>query len=325
MLLVTGATGHIGNVLVQQLVEQGEQVRALVLPSDDTTPLAGLDVEIYYGDILQPETLPDAMKNIIGVFHLAGYITIMPGKNQRAWDVNVQGTKNVLAAAQAAEVKRLVYTSSIHALKRVEHGIEIDESVPYDIDNPYGAYDRSKATATVFVGSQAGQGMEVIITCPTGVIGPYDYQGSLMGEIIRMAADGKVMVHFGGAYDFVDVRDVAAGLIAAYQQGRDGESYLLSGDYITISEIVALTNQITGKKMTEIKIPLALAHLAARIMPSFYRLTNSKPQLTPYSVEVLLSNAHISHAKASNELGYQARPLADSITDGIAWYRAQKN
>jgi dihydroflavonol-4-reductase len=154
MILVTGATGHIGNVLIRKLLDQGEKVRALIWRGEDTTPLKGLDVEQVVGDILDPASLEPAMHGVETVYHLAGIISIMPGRNPLVWRVNVEGTRNVLEAARHARIRRLVYTSSIHAIARAPHGVMMDESLGFDQNNPYGEYDRSKAAASLEVQKQ---------------------------------------------------------------------------------------------------------------------------------------------------------------------------
>jgi dihydroflavonol-4-reductase len=319
MWLVTGATGHIGNVLVRKLIERGEKVRALIWRGEDTAPLHGLDVEFVEGDVLDPSSLFEAFRGVKGVFHLAGVISIMPGAQPIIRDVNVQGTKNILQAARESRIHKLVYTSSIHAIKRVETGV-IDEKLPYDVDNPYGEYDRSKAEATLEVQKAAQAGLEAIIVCPTGVIGPYDFRGSMMGDVIRTAAIRKPTLYVDGAYDFVDVRDVAEGLIQAAQHGKRGESYILSGQKISVRYLLETVREITGKKFFKMKVPFDLAKFTAFFTPFYYRLAKVTPRFTPYSLEVLQSNSNISHAKATKELGYQPRSLYESLTDTVRWF-----
>ena len=221
MYLVTGATGHIGNVLVRKLLERGKKVRALILPGEDTTSLQDVDVERVEGDVLNLDSLSKPFEGVSGIFHLAGVISIMPGPDPIVWRVNVEGTRNVLKAAIQSGVQRLVYTSSIHAIQRVESGV-IDERLPYDPGNPYGEYDRSKAQATLEVQQVSREELDAVIACPTGVIGPHDYRGSMMGSVIRTAAENQPTLYVDGAYDFVDVRDVADGLIAASEKGTAG-------------------------------------------------------------------------------------------------------
>lgn len=323
MWLVTGATGHIGNVLVRKLIERGEKVRAMVLPNECRTPIQGLDIETVEGDVLQPASLYRSMNGIKGVFHLAGVISIMPGGNEAVRKVNIEGTKNILLAAKDMHVGKFVYTSSIHAIKRVEDGI-IDEALPYDPENPYGEYDRAKAEATLEVQRSAQAGLEAVIACPTGVIGPYDFRGSLMGDVIHEAAKSKPTLYVDGAYDFVDVRDVADGLIAAAEKGKRGESYILSGQKMSVRFLLETVREITGRRFFQMKVPFDLAKFAALFTPMYYSYAKVTPRFTPYSLDVLRSNANISHAKATRELGYAPRPLYESIRDAVKWFLEKK-
>ena len=323
MWLVTGATGHVGNVLVRKLLERGEQVRALILPGESRESIHGLNVEAAEGDVLNLDSVFESMQGIKGIFHLAGVISIMPGPNAFVRKVNLDGTKNILRAAQEMNISKLVYTSSIHAIQRVEDGV-IDESVPYDMKNPYGAYDRSKAEATLEVLNAAQTGLEAVVTCPTGVIGPYDFRGSMMGAVIHDAATAKPALYVDGAYDFVDVRDVADGLISAAENGKRGESYILSGQKISIRYLLETVREITGKHFFQMKIPFDLARFAAMFTPMYYRFANATPRFTPYSLEVLQSNSNISHAKATRELGYSPRTLYESIKDTVKWILEKK-
>ncbi len=324
MILVTGATGHIGNVLVRKLLEKKEKVRAFFWRGEDTTPLDGLDVERFPGDVLDKRSLLEAMEGVDTVYHLAGVISIMPGRDPLVWRVNVEGTRNVLEAAREMGVKRLVYTSSIHALRRIPPGRAMDETLGYDPETPYGEYDRSKAAASLEVLKAAREGLDAVIACPTGVIGPYDFRGSEMGEVLRSAAYGRPMFYVEGAYDFVDVRDVAEGLIAAHDKGKRGESYILGGHKISVRELIAAVRRATGKAIAAIKVPLPLAMLVARIAPLYYRLARARPRFTPYSLEVLQSNSDISHLKAVRELGYHPRPIYETIADTVRWFLEER-
>jgi dihydroflavonol-4-reductase len=320
MILVTGATGHIGNVLVRKLLDRGEKVRALIWTGEDTTPLNGLEVEKVLGDVLDPASLKPAMHGVDTVFHLAGIISIMPGRNPFVWRVNVEGTHNVLEAARHAGIRRLIYTSSIHAIARAPHGVSMDETLGFDQNNPYGEYDRSKAAASLDVQNAAAGDLDAVIVCPTGVIGPYDFRGSEMGEVIRSASEAHPMFYVAGAYDFVDVRDVVDGLIAASAHGRRGESYILSGQKLSVRYMLETVREVTGKAFASIKIPFSLAEIAARYTPWYYQRTKSKPRFTPYSLEVLQSNSTISCKKAMAELGYKPRPVYESIADTVRWF-----
>ena len=323
MILVTGAAGHIGNVLVRQLLADGNKVRALILPVEDTHALDGLNIELVQGNVLDPASLQRAMQGVDFVYHLAGIISIMPGRDELMRSVNIQGTKNILEAARQCRVKRMLYTSSIHALSRNCKGV-IDERVPFDPHNPAGEYDRTKAEASVAVLEAVKNGLDAVIVCPTGVIGPHDYRRSEMGELLRNWMQKKPHVLIEGAYDFVDVRDVARGMILAVQKGRRGDVYILSGEQIKLNRMKQLVQEAMGFTTATINIPLRLAHFAARISPPYYRLTRQTPKFTAYSLETVCGNSVISSAKAKRELGYQARPLFKTIADTIQWWRENK-
>ena len=321
MVVVTGATGHIGNVLVRELVSRSERVRAVIPPFEDASCLDGLKVEIVEGDICQIDSLIQAFKGSDVVYHLAGIISILSGKSELLYQVNVEGTRNVVEACLKTKVRRLVYTSSIHAVKEPPHGIVIDETFPFDPDNVLGDYAKSKAQATLEVLRGVEQGLDAAIVCPTGVIGPYDYKISEMGQLIMDFIQRKLKAYVDGAYDFADVRDVATGLILACEKGRTGESYILSGEQITVRDLLLMLQEITEVKAPSLKIPAWLARTVGKIAPLYYRLTNTEPLFTTYSIDVLASNSQISSAKARRELGYSTRPVKESVTDAVAWFR----
>jgi dihydroflavonol-4-reductase len=325
MILVTGATGHIGNVLARALIARGERVRALILPGEDCRSIQDLDIETIPGDITQPVSLEKAMQGVRKVFHLAGIISILPGKNKLLRQVNVQGTLNVLQACWQSGIERLVYTSSIHALARVPNGQTIDESIPFDPANPYGEYDRSKAEASLAVLQAARQGFDAVIVCPTGVIGPYDYRRSEMGQLILDCVEEKPQLYVDGAYDFVDVRDVAEGLLLADEKGSSGETYILSGEQISVEGLIGAVQKTIGRQLFKLRIPMSLAHYISHLAPAYYRLSHTRPRLTNYSLEVLESNSIISHAKAQSKLGYSPRSLLVTLSDTVHWFKENRH
>lgn len=323
MILVTGAAGHIGNVLVRELISEGRQVRAFILPDEDTSSLYGLDIDFAEGNVLDPLSLDRAMEGVDIVYHLAGVISIMPGHNEWMRKVNVDGTKNVLQAAKKAGVTRLVYTSSIHALSRNWKG-KIDESVPFDPDNPVGGYDRTKAAASLAVLDAVKNGLDAVIVCPTGVIGPHDYRGSEMGDLLMDWLGRKLHFLVKGAYDFVDVRDVARGHILACDRGLKGELYILSGWQIKVLELKKLVQDVLGHRIVAVTVPFWMAKIGAKVMPLYYRLTKKTPKFTDYSLETLQSNSNVSCGKAKRELGYSPRDLATTIKDTVMWLMQKK-
>jgi dihydroflavonol-4-reductase len=324
VLVVTGATGHIGNVLIRELLAGGAVVRALVLPDDDQRPLAGLNIETIRGDVTNSASLKSAFAGAELVFHLAGIVTIMPGMASLLERVNVGGMHNVIAACRASGVRRLVYTSSIHAVAEPPHGTVIDESQPFDPDRVLGDYARSKARATLLLLDEVRKGgLDAVICCPTGVIGPWDYGISNIGQLIFDFASGHLKSYVSGAYDFVDVRDVARGLILAADKGQLGRHYIFSGTQVQVPELMEELARDIGYPAPTYRIPAIIARTAGVLASSYYRLLRRKPVFTAYSIDVLRSNSLVSSARAREELGFTSRPWQESIRDHVEWFRTQ--
>ena len=324
VIVVTGATGHVGNVLIRELLTQGYVVRALVLPDDDCCPIADLNTEIVRGDITKPPELEAAFSGADIVFHLAGIVTIMPGMAEALDRVNVGGIRNVIAACRATSIRRLVYTSSIHAIAEPPHGTVIDESQPFDPDRVLGDYARSKARATLLLIEEISKGgLDAVICCPTGIIGPFDYGISNIGQLIFDFANGHLKSYVSGAYDFVDVRDVACGLILAAEKGQTGRHYIFSGTQVQVPELMGELAIDIGYPAPTYRIPAVIARAAGVLASYYYRLLRRRPVFTAYSIDVLRSNSKVSSARAREELGFTTRPWQDSIQDHVEWFRSE--
>jgi dihydroflavonol-4-reductase len=321
MIVITGATGHLGNVLVRKLLHQNKKVRVVILPGEDTASLEGLEVDKVEGDVRDPDSLRRAFQGADLVFHCAGVISILPGQNQQLYQVNVLGTRNVVNMCLETRVKRLVYTSSIHALSEPASGIVFDESSGFNPENVLGEYSKSKTLGTLEVIKGIEKGLDAVILCPSGIIGPYDYRVSEMGKLIVDFVKGKVKVYIGGAYDFVDVRDVVKGHILAGEKGRKGECYILSGQQISVLQLLKFLEKITGAKAPSLKVPHQVARVTGFFNVLYCNLMKIKPLFTPFSIDVLASNSLVSCQKAQDELGYSSRSIYESIRDTVQWFK----
>ena len=321
MILVTGGAGHIGNVLVRDLVKAGKQVRVLALPGESIDSLAGVEVEVVRGNILSLDDLRVAMEGVDLVFHLASYVALTADQYDLMHKVNVEGTGNVIAMCKEMGVRRLVYTSSIHAYERVPEGQIVNEHLKFDTQNPDGLYDRTKAEATLLVLAAAKEGLDAVVVCPTGVIGPYDYKLSEIGELMITWMKRRASISTDGGYDFVDVRDVSAGHILAAEKGRSGEVYVLSGERLTIKTLRGMVQRAVGIKTCAVNIPARLALWVAPMVEFFYKLFKTRPKFTTYSIKTLLSNSNVSSEKAKKELGYNPRTLSNTIKDTVEWWK----
>jgi dihydroflavonol-4-reductase len=321
MDIVTGATGLLGSVLVRELVSRGRVVKVFVRKTSDTVCFNGCEVEKIYGDVLDVDSLVRAFKDAENVYHLASELSIMPGPNKNLREVNLAGTDNVIKACFECGIKRLIYTSSIHAFKEVKNVSNIDESLPFDPSSPMGEYNRTKAMASIAVKKAVTEGLNAVIVCPTAIIGPYDFRISNMGTLFIDYCSKRQKIIIDGAYDFVDVRDVAVGHILAAEKGKTGETYILSGQRLTIPELMSILEDLTGIPAPKHKLPQWLAYAVAFVTPVYYKLSGNKPTFTTYSLRTVKSNSFISHKKASEELGFSPRPIRETIEDNLKWFK----
>lgn len=321
LVAITGATGHLGNVLVRELRARGEAVRAVLAPGDDPSPLEGLGASVVEADVRQADELRAAFDGVARVFHLAGIVSITSGQEQALQAVNVGGTRNVIEACRAAGVGRLVYTSSVHALTEPSGGV-LDETAGFDPELATGAYGKSKAAASRDV-QRAGQdgALDTVLVLPTGVVGPYDFRTSEVGQLLLDLEAGRVPFILEGGHDFVDVRDVALGTIAAAERGRRGEAYLLSGERLSVMDLARTVSAHTGCRVPRV-FPTPIARVVASAAPAWERLTGRRALLTSYAVHALLVPFTVSHEKASRELGFSPRPVTTSLADALAWHHA---
>jgi len=324
MIVVTGATGHVGNVLVRELTKRGQIVRALVLPDEDHHPLDGLNVEIVRGDVTDSKSLESAFAGSDLVYHLAGIVTIMTRMAGVLELVNVGGVRNVAVACRVAGVRRMVYTSSIHAIAEPPHGTVIDETQIFDPDRVLGDYARSKARASLLLLEEVQKGgLDAVICCPTGITGPWDYDISNVGQLILDFASGHLKSYVSGAYDFVDVRDVANGLILAAEKGQTGQHYIFSGSQVQVPDLMKELARNLGYPAPTYRIPAVIARAAGVLASVYYRLLRRRPVFTAYSIDVLRSNSQVSSARAREELGFTSRPWQESIRDQVDWFREE--
>lgn len=314
---VTGATGHLGNVLVRELCARGERPRVILQPGDSGEALAGLEREVVFAEVTDPVAMRRALSGVSQVFHLAGLVSITAGQEARMNAVNVGGTEVVLAACRAAGVERLVHMGSVHALTEPSAGL-LTEEAGFDPALATGAYGRSKARACQAVQRAAKEGeLDAVLVLPTGVMGPYDFRLSEVGQLLRDLKNERMPAILEGGHDWVDVRDVALGTLAAAARGRCGEAYLLGGEHVTVRGLA----QLVGARVPPV-LPTWLARLFAAPAPLWERLTRRRALLTPYAVHALSVPFRVSHQKATTELGFAPRTIATSVRDALHWQAA---
>lgn len=327
LFIVTGANGHLGNSVIRVLRNQNYTVRGLILPSDSDKMLKELGVDIYRGDVRKINTLEPLFENIIHddktteiiVIHTAGIVSIAAKKHPILESVNVGGTINITNLSLKYKVHRFIYISSVHAIPELVEGNLIKEVNHFDPDSVHGAYAKTKAKATQYVLDQVNNGLNAIIIHPSGIIGPYDFGKSHMTMMIEDYLNGYLTSRINGAYDFVDVRDVATGIIQAANLGSIGSCYILSGHHTNLKELFEKLKQLSGKKLKINVLPIWFAKLTAPFAELYYKLRKLPPIYTSYSLYTLESNSHFVNDKAKRELLYFPRSLDETLYDTMKW------
>ncbi len=318
LAVVTGASGHLGANLVRALIERKWQVRALV--RNDTRALEGLDIESFYGDVLDEKSLREAFTGTEVVFHLAGRISIVNWDRKEVEAVNITGVKNVVEACKATGVKRLIHTSSFHAHQQEPLDEPLDESRPLH-NGKYPPYNYSKAEGEKIVRAAIEQGLDAIIINPGGMLGPNDFKPSHFGTTILSMAKGKLPALVNAGLCWVDIRDVAEGMITACEHAEAGSKYILSGNWVSLVNIAQQTATMIGNKPPSVVLPMWIAKSGAPLATFFDQIRGKRTLFTPIAMKELDSNPNISYTKANRELGYKPRPLEQTLSETIDWFR----
>ena len=319
---VTGATGHIGNVLVRKLIDRGNDVTVLCLENENIDSLKDLDVNIVYGNITDRQAMFSYINKDDVVFHLAAAISIDDSKEsyKRVYNVNVNGTKNIVDACINNKAKRLVYTSSVHIIEPVKD-IVLTEPTEFDENKIYGIYSKTKTIATRYVMEKAKEGLlDAVTVYPAGVIGPFDFKISEIGQVILDYVNDKLKGYVKGGYNFIDVRDVADATINASINGVSGEGYILSGNITSVKEMLECFNEILHKKKLPPKFALWFLKMIAKITNAAYKARGKKPVFSEFSLYTLNANANFDNTKAKEVLGLKTRSVKDSFEDAIDWF-----
>lgn len=318
--VITGGKGYVGYALVKELEARGEKMRLLL--RTDSPYFDEIDCEKFMGDITSPEQLEQAFAGAETVYHIAGIVDISGTMDEKVWKVNFEGTKNVVAACKKCGVKTLVYCSSVDAIPAGEGDDKVlTEISRFDPDLLEGAYAKSKACATQFVLDNAGEDLKVCVVHPSCCLGPYDNNNtSSVGTMISLFLKGLFPVTLDfGAYNFVDVRDVAKGMVAAAEKGRNGECYILSGYVHTLDEFIRTLAYVSDRRSPELKIKKSMIIALLPFIEKAFDVLKMPPVLNEYSIRKLCENCNFSCDKARRELGYEPMTLEESLDGTVKW------
>lgn len=327
--LVTGAAGFLGGTVCRQLIDRGDDVRAFVLPNDPAIKFVPEEAEVCVGDLTDVEslerffTVEDGVETI--VMHIASIVTVNPDYNQKVIDVNVGGTENIIDLCLAhPECKKLVYCSSTGAIPEMPKGEVIREVDSFEADDVLGCYSQSKAMASQAVlDAVSDRGLNACIVHPSGIMGPEDFAiGETTGSLIQII-NGEMPAGIDGGFNLCDVRDLAAGTIAAADKGKCGECYILGNKEVKFKDFAKMVADEAGVKAPGFYLPIGMANIMAGIIERKARRKGTKPVMTKFSVYNLARNNCFDSSKAKKELGYTTRSYQETIHDEVVWLKKE--
>lgn len=322
LFIITGANGHLGKNIIRILLKQDVLIRGLILPLDQVQVTESI---VYIrGDVCDPQSLhqlfDDCDQYETYVIHTAGIIQITNENNSHLYDVNVNGTKNMVLECLKHPIKKFVYISSVHAIAESSGTMkEVNHFSPQLVK---GAYAKTKAEASQYVLDATKKGLHAVIVHPSGIIGPYGDTSNHLIQLIDDYIHYRIPACVRGGYDFVDVRDVAQGSIQAALIGKSGECYILSNQYYHIKELFQMIRKIHGGPHL-INLPISLAKIFAPMIEKIAKSKHKRPLYTQYSLVTLQSNSHFSHEKATHQLHYHTRDFKETLTDTITYLLTQ--
>lgn len=321
--LVTGATGFVGSAVARALAGAGWEVRALARASSDRRNLQHLAVDIVVGDLADRPSLDCALADCQALFHLAADYRLGAPEPEQLYRTNVEGTRNILAAARRAGVARVVHTSSVATIGLPADGSPGTEATPVALADMIGHYKRSKYLAEQLACEATETGMSVVIVNPSTPIGPGDVKPTPTGRIVVDAASGRIPAYLDTGLNIVHVDDVAAGHLLAFQHGRAGERYILGGQDMTLRQILAGIAVLVGRQAPRIRLPYAAVLPVAYASEALAKITGRTRQITLEGVRMARKRMFFSSAKAVRELGYRWRAPAEAFQDAVRWFREQ--
>lgn len=317
--LVTGVTGLLGNNVVQTLSDRGEPVRALVRENSSRRPLAGLkNVETAVGDVCDADSVRKACEGARIVIHAAGYVQIGGSHLHRHRAVNVEGTRHVARAARAVGA-RMIHVSTTDAIGVASLDQPADEDTP--LGDPHGcAYAITKREAEEVVREEIAEGLDAVIVNPGYMLGPRDWKPS-SGRMVLEVARGRAWLAPRGHFSLCDVRDVAAGILAAVERGQCGRRYILAGDTISYLDAFRLFAEVTGGRRPLARLGPVAAWIGGRMGDLVASITDREPVVNSAAIAVAAQPKACSSRRALEELGYTIRPKEETVRDTWAWFR----
>jgi dihydroflavonol-4-reductase len=318
--LVTGASGFVGSAVARALVARGLTVKVLMRPTASRANIDGLDVEPVTGDMRDAESMARAMDGARYLFHVAADYRLWARDPNEIGRNNLEGARATMQAALRAGVERVIYTSSVAALKP-GNGTAVDETSRHTLEGVIGAYKRSKLVAEREVERMIAQeNLPAVIVAPSTPIGPRDIKPTPTGRVIVEAATGRMPAFVDTGLNLVHVDDVAQGHLLALDRGRIGQNYILGGEDVTLEAMLADIAALSNRRAPKVKLPRGPLFPLAWGAEAMARVTGKEPFLTADALRMSRYRMFFSSAKAKAELGYMARPYRAGIEDALGWF-----
>jgi dihydroflavonol-4-reductase len=320
-IIVTGANGFLGWVLVNKFQKEGKNVLAFLKTGEDTRLFEELRIPWVYGNVVDKNSFDRFVEEGDTIIHLAAIVSISEKDREIVWKVNFEGTQNVLESALEKKASRFVYVSSVHAIP-FHDGTITEEDVWAQDGEPLGTYEKSKRAATKLVLKTKGENLKTIVIFPSGIMGPGDEKIGEVSTLIKQVANNSLPAYISGGYAFCDVRDVVTVIDKTLEEGAEG-SFLVSGGYLSIKEIIDMTINKTSAKRNPVWIPRFLAWSFLPFISAVQRLSKKKPLFTSYSLKVTKDKPIFSTAKAEKLLGLPLIQPILSLIDEIEYLKKQ--
>ena len=320
--LVTGANGFVGSAVARCLLEAGHDVRCLVRAGSDQSNLKGLPVEISEGDLRDVASLKRAVTNCENLFHVAADYRLWVPDPETMYEINVKGTQELILAASEADVSRIIYTSSVATLGINLNGNPADENTPSSLNNMTGHYKRSKFLAEQVVQHLTDKHkLPLVIVNPSTPVGPRDVKPTPTGQIVLDTLCGRMPAYMSTGLNVAHVDDIAQGHLLAYMHGKTGERYILGGENLHLIQILQAIDEIVGKKIKRMNIPMGMMLPVAWVMEKVAIATNTQPRASVDSIRMAEKKMFFSSEKAIRDLGYKYRPSSEAIQDAATWFQ----
>jgi len=320
--LITGATGFLGSAIARELLRDGRKIKLLARGNADLKNIEGLEAELVRGDLRDRESLKSAMTGCSRLYHVAAYYSLWDQDKKLIYDINVQGTRNILETALELGLERVVYTSTVGCIGLSEDRTPTNEDQPMDPTTLSNDYKISKFQAEKIALEMHGRGLPVIIVNPSTPIGPRDIKPTPTGKIILDFLNGKMPAYLDTGLNLIDVADCARGHILADEKGKPGERYILGNKNMSLKEILQALEKITGIKAPSIKMPYWVAYTAGLACEAMSNLVTQKPPAVPLAgVKMAKYFMYFDSSKAIRELGLPQNPVEDALSQSVHWFQ----